>query len=126
MDVVAREKEIRFSSRTRQIGTQLLRERREHEAMRRLLAKLPDAMRDDPDVVQLKAMTRDLPVNIVQLIYRANIWEGGSRDYEFSGRTMAEHWAAGQDAVAATMDRSELVAQNILSGKSAAFDLTPR
>jgi NTE family protein len=126
MDVIAREKEIRFSSRTRQIGTQLLRERREHEAMRRLLAKLPDAMHDDPDVVQLKAMTRDLPVNIVQLIYRANIWEGGSRDYEFSGRTMAEHWAAGQDAVAATMDQSELVAQNILNGKSAAFDLTPR
>jgi NTE family protein len=126
MDVVAREKEIRFSSRTRQIGTQLLRERREHEAMRRILAKMPEAMRDDPDVVQLREMTRDLPVNIVQLIYRANEWEGGSRDYEFSGRTMAEHWAAGQNAVAATMDKSELVAQNIVNGKSAAFDLTPR
>jgi NTE family protein len=125
MDVFAREKEIRFSSRTRQVGDQLLRERREHETVRKVLAKLPEAMRDDPDVARLKAMTQDLPVNIVQLIYRANAWEGGSRDYEFSGRTMAEHWAAGQSAVAASIDKSELVASNILDGKTAAFDLTP-
>jgi len=71
-------------------------------------------------------MAREYPVNIVQMIYRANAWEGGARDYEFSARTMAEHWAAGEAAVASTIDRSELVAQNILDGRTAAFDLTPR
>jgi NTE family protein len=126
MDVMAREKEIRFSSRTRQISDQLLKLRTEREAIRRVLRKLPAGMHNDPDVVRLTEMAREFPVNIVQLIYRANAWEGGSRDYEFSARTMQEHWAAGEAAVAASIDRSELVAKNILDGRSAAFDLTPR
>lgn len=126
MDVMAREKEIRFSSRTRQISMMLLRLREERAAIRRLLAKLPEQMANDPDVVDLAARATEKAVNLVHLIYRANAWEGGSRDYEFSQRTMREHWAAGQAAVAATMDRSELLAKNISDGRDAAFDLTPR
>jgi len=126
MDVIAREKEIRFSSRTRQISDQLVKLRREREAIRRVLAKLPAGLHNDPDVRDLAEQAREFPVNIVQLIYRANHWEGGTRDYEFSARTMAEHWAAGEAAVAATIDRSDLMAQNIIDGRSAAFDLAPR
>lgn len=126
MDVVAREKEIRFSSRTRQISDQLMKLRKEREVIRRVLAKLPDGLHNDPDVTQLAALAHESPVTIVQLIYRANAWEGGSRDYEFSARTMEEHWSAGRAAVADTVDKSELVARNILDGKTAAFDLTPR
>ncbi|MBA3897738.1 MAG: patatin-like phospholipase family protein [Sphingomonadaceae bacterium] len=123
MDVMAREKEIRFSSRTRQVSDQLLKLRRERETIRKVLAKLPDAMHDDPDVAALTTLAQEYPVNVVQLIYRANAWEGGARDYEFSARTMAEHWAAGSEAVAATIDKSALVARNILDGRTAAFDL---
>jgi NTE family protein len=126
MDVIAREKEIRFSSRTRQVSDQLIASRREHEVARKVLSKLPDAMKDDPDVIKLGALIRDLPVSLVQLIYRANAWEGGSRDYEFSERTMREHWAAGEAAVAATIRNSELIAENILSGQTAAFDVASR
>ena len=64
-----------------------------------------------------------MPVNVVHLMYRANAWEGGARDYEFSARTMNEHWNAGRAAVAETVSRSEVVARNILDGKTAAFDL---
>ena len=53
MDVLARAKEIQFSSRTRQISDQLLKIRKEREAIRTVLAKLPDDMRDDPDVAVL-------------------------------------------------------------------------
>ena len=126
MDVIAREKEIRFSSRTRQVSDQLVKLRTEREAIRRVLKKLPEGMHNDPDVVRLTDMAREFPVNIVQLIYRANAWEGGARDYEFSARTMQEHWTAGEAAVAETISHSELVAQNILDGKTAAFDLMPR
>ena len=126
MDVMAREKEIRFSSRTRQVSDALIKLRREREAIRRVLRKLPEALRDDADVKRLADLAREYPVNVVQLIYRANAWEGGARDYEFSARTMAEHWAAGRDAVAATIDNSALVAQNISNGRTAAFDLIPR
>jgi len=126
MDVMAREKEIRFSSRTRQISDQMIKLRKEREAIRRVLRKLPAGMHNDPDVVQLKEMAQEFPVNIVQLIYRANKWEGGARDYEFSARTMAEHWAAGEGAVAETINQAGLIAQNIRDGKTAAFDLMRR
>lgn len=126
MDVMAREKEIRFSSRTRQVSDQLVRTRREHQMVRRLLDKLPPDMAADPDVVALAAMAREYHVNVVQLIYRANAWEGGSRDYEFSTRTMQEHIEAGRRAIAETMTQSELIARNIYDGETAAFDLTRR
>ena len=123
MDVAAREKEIRFSSRTRQVSDQVMRIRADREAVRKVLAKLPAEMRDDPDVQALAARSEEDPVNLVHLIYRANAWEGGSRDFEFSTRTMREHWQAGAEAVAETMANAQLVAANIETGKSAAFDL---
>jgi NTE family protein len=126
MDVAARAKEIQFSSRTRQVSDNLIRLRGERELIRRVLDKLPEAMADDPDVAALRASAREYAANVVQLIYRANAWEGGSRDYEFSARTMDEHWAAGRAAVAETMTHAGLVARNILDGKTAAFDLGGR
>ena len=126
MDVIAREKEIRFSSRTRQVSDGLLKLRKEREKIRKVLSKLPADMADDADVKALAALAEEFPVNVVQMIYRANAWEGGARDYEFSDRTMNEHWDAGREAVAATIKNSELIASNIVDGKTAAFDLTPR
>lgn len=124
MDVAARAKEITFSSRTRQITDQLMKLRKERELVRKVLAKLPPELREDKDVTQLTAMSAEQPVSLVHLIYRANAWEGGARDYEFSTRTMREHWEAGCEAVEATMDQAGLVAENILTGRTAAFDLT--
>jgi NTE family protein len=126
MDVMAREKEIRFSSRTRQVSDYLMRLRRDREVARKVLAKLPESMKNDPDVLTLTARSAEEPVNLVHLFYRANAWEGGSRDFEFSARTMCEHWNAGLEAVAETMANAQLVAENIETGKSAAFDLTVR
>ena len=123
MDVIAREKEIRFSSRTRQASQMALRESREREAIRALLDLLPPKLRDSSEARKLATFAADKPLNLVQLIYRANAWEGGSRDYEFSARTMREHWAAGHDAVTHAMANAQIVAENIATGKSAAFDL---
>ncbi|RYY33554.1 MAG: patatin-like phospholipase family protein, partial [Sphingomonadales bacterium] len=55
-----------------------------------------------------------------------NAWEGGSRDFEFSARSMREHWQAGGDDVARTMANARLIASNIADGRTAAFDLTKR
>jgi NTE family protein len=123
-DVIAREKEIRYSSRTRQISAERIRRRQDRQAMRRVLDKLPPELADDPDVADLRARSAELPVSLVHLIYRAYEWEGGARDFEFSARSMADHWSAGQAAVARTMARAQLVAENILDGKTAAFDLS--
>ena len=123
MDVIAREKEIRFSSRTRQVSQMAMHERGEREAIRDLLDLLPPELRHSREARTLARFAADKPLNLVQLIYRANAWEGGSRDYEFSARTMREHWAAGHDAVTHAMANAEIVAENIATGKSAAFDL---
>lgn len=125
-DVFAREKEIRFSSRTRQITNQFLKQRETCSAIRKLLDKLPGDLANDPDVAALDALAQEHAVNIVQLIYKTNAWEGGARDYEFSQRTMEEHWSAGRDAVAETISHGEVLARNIADGKTAAFDLNPR
>lgn len=126
MDVLAREKEIRFSSRTRQVTDELIRLRKERELIRKVLAKLPPALRKDSDVEALTAMAKEQPVSLVHLIYRANAWEGGSRDFEFSARTMREHWMAGETAVDETMANAEILAENVLTGRTAAFDLNKR
>lgn len=123
-DVLAREKEIRFSSRTRTVTDERMRLRREREAVRKVIAKLPAELRDDADVRALEALAAEQPLSLVHLIYRANAWEGGARDFEFSELSMREHWQAGRTAVAETMANARLVASNILDGKTAAFDLT--
>jgi NTE family protein len=125
-DVLAREKEIRFSSRTRQVSAERMRLRREREAIRKVLAKLPPELRDDPDVAALRAASNERPVSLVHLIYRANAWEGGSRDFEFSARSMREHWDSGRVDTARTMENAQLLAADIIDGRTAAFDLTRR
>jgi NTE family protein len=125
-DVLAREKEIRFSSRTRAVSDERLKLRQERQMVCKLLDRLPPELADDPEVQKLRARVTEFPVSLVQLIYRANAWEGGSSDFEFSARSMHEHWQAGRTAVAETMANAQLVAQNILDGKTAAFDLTQR
>ena len=123
MDVIAREKEIRFSSRTRQISQIAMRTSEEREAIRALLDKLPPEMGASREARTLAKFAADKPLNLIQMIYRANAWEGGSRDYEFSARTMREHWSAGRDAVTQARANAQFVAENIATGKSASFDL---
>lgn len=122
-DVWAREKEIRYSSRTRQITDEMVARRKQGQAIRAVLDKLPAKLDEDADVAKLRGFAEESAVNVVHLIYRANAWEGGARDYEFSRRTMEEHWAAGGAAVAETIRNGEVLAKNIVDGKSAAFDL---
>src|SRR5262249_62249431 len=65
-----------------------------------LLKRLPHELRHLPEVALLAAEADEKVCNIVQLIYRAKKYEGSAMDYEFSRRTMEEHWLAGyRDAV---------------------------
>ena len=126
MDVVAREKEIRYSSRTRAVSAERLKLRQERQAIRKLIARLPEDVRAEPEVAALANMADEPPLSLVHLIHRPNAWEGGSRDFEFSTRTMREHWAAGHRDVTETMAHSQILASNIIDGKTAAFDLARR
>jgi NTE family protein len=125
-DVWSREKDIRYSSRTRQVTDMLVRERKEHRAIGRVLAKLPPEMADDPDVKALAKIAGGRAVSIVHLIYRSHAWEGGARDFEFSRRTMLEHWKQGHEAIDMSVKNGQLLAKNIVDRRVAAFDLAPQ
>lgn len=124
-DVMSREKDIRYSSRTRQVTNYYMKLRKEHEALRNVLAMLPPEMAELPDVARVRALVEESAVNIVHLIYNVQNWESGMRDFEFSRSTMNTHWDQGTQAVEAVMRKGDLLARNILDGKTAAFDLAP-
>lgn len=103
-EVGAREKDIRFSSRTRMNTDIELQLEAVSRAASRLLAKLPPTLRNDPDA-RLLAELRPAcsSVDVVHLIYRTRPCEGDNKDYEFSRRSMREHWSAGRDDAARTL-----------------------
>ena len=95
-EVTEREKDIRYSSRTRMNTTIELQQQAIAQAARRLVEKLPPALRDDPDAKALAALRCEAEVAVVHLIYRSKHYESNSKDYEFSRLSMQEHWQAGR------------------------------
>ena len=94
-EVSTRLKEIQYSSRTRANSDRFRSTQKLRNALAELLAKLPEELRGAPEH-QLLAPEADRKVyNLIQLIYRPKSYEGGSKDYEFSRRSMEEHWNAG-------------------------------
>ena len=90
-EVNEREKDIRFSSRTRLNTTNELDRQVIAQAAKRLIAKLPAALRDDPDVRALARVRSEHAVDVVHLIYRSKHYESQSKDYEFS-RQLSAFW----------------------------------
>jgi len=107
-DTDVRAKEIRFSSRTRAATNNYKYTQRLRCALATLLARIPDELRDLPEVPLLAAEADDKVCNIVHLIYRAKKYEGSAKDYEFSRRTMEEHWLAGYRDAADTLSHREI------------------
>jgi NTE family protein len=101
--VTEREKDIRFSSRTRLNTDNEVQQQRIALAARRLLAKLPPALRNDPDARALAGLKREAGIAIVHLIYRSKHYESQSKDYEFSRLSMQEHWETGRADMAHTL-----------------------
>ncbi len=102
-EVGEREKDIRFSSRTRLGTTNELDRQVMAQAAQRLIARLPPSLKNDPDVRALSQMRSESAVDVVHLIYRSKHYESQSKDYEFSRLSMQEHWAAGSADMAHTL-----------------------
>src|SRR5215510_9591795 len=108
LDADVRAKEIRFSSRTR-AGIDLYKYAQKLRiAFAILLERLPDELRDLPEVALLTAEANKKVCNIVHLIYRSKKYEGSAKDYEFSRRTMEEHWLAGYRDAVHTLSHREI------------------
>lgn len=106
-DIQVREKEIRFSSKTR-AGTEHYKySQKLRVALANILAELPPELRNHPDARLLADEADDRVCNIVQLIYESKNYEGNSKDFEFSRRTMEEHWTAGYEDTVKTLAHPE-------------------
>ena len=95
LEAAEREKEIRFSSRTRMGTAAAMAEQKLRKAAMNLLTKLPTEMQNDPDVMILKDSAREAGITVMHLIKRATGTDSQSKDYEFSRLSMDEHWHEG-------------------------------
>jgi NTE family protein len=124
MQIDLRQKEIRYSSRTRLATDHFRRMQRLRRAAAKLLAQLPKALRGTPEAEMLAAEADEKVYNIIQLIYRAKSYEGSSKDYEFSRRTMEEHWTAGNDDASRTLAHEAVLQRPIALDGVFTFDLS--
>jgi NTE family protein len=123
LEVMTREKEIRYSSRTR-AGTDEFKHRQKlRTAVASLIEKLPEDLRNSPEAKLLRTPSDRKVYNIVHLIYRAKNYEGHSKDYEFSRLSMEEHWRAGCHDARRTLRHPEVLKRPTDHAGVLTFDL---
>jgi len=109
IEAETRQKEIRYSSRTRLATSQFKKKQILRRAAAQLLAKIPKELLQTPQAEMLAWEADEKVYNLVQLIYRTKHYEGTSKDYEFSRRTMEEHWRSGYNDAVRTLRHPEVL-----------------
>lgn len=102
-EVLQREKDIRYSSRTR-LNTDALQTLEELRlSAARLVRKLPPELLDDPDLIALTGIEQPGAIAIMHLINRPEMFQTHSKDYEFSRATVNDHWRSGREDAEASL-----------------------
>jgi NTE family protein len=109
IEVEVRQKEIVYSSRNRAATDQYQKMQKLRIAAANLIGQLPAQLQDSDDVKLLKQEADDKVCNIVHLIYRSQKYEGIAKDFEFSRRTMEEHWKTGYHNAKNTLANPEVL-----------------
>jgi NTE family protein len=124
LEAAEREKDIRYSSRTRLNTDKNKQVHNTRKALRDLIGKLPDYLRNDPSVAILCEAARENTVTVVHLIYRSKNYESSSKDYDFSRLAMVEHWVAGERDVYLSMRHKDWLEQPQSGETLKTYDLT--
>jgi NTE family protein len=122
-EVATRHKEIQFSSRTRASTAHFKSVHRVQRAIAALLRRLPADIEENDDLAILKSVASEKVYNIIHLIYRAQNYEGHSKDYEFSRLSMQDHWRAGYHDAIRTLRHPEVLARPTSLDGVFTFDL---
>jgi NTE family protein len=101
--VLTRQKEIQYSSRTRAASDRFRELQTLRHALARLIEKLPPELAESPEAAVLRPVAQTKVWNLIQLIYRSQEYEGDSKDYEFSRWSMQDHWRTGYHDTARTL-----------------------
>jgi NTE family protein len=124
LEATEREKDIRYSSRTRLITDANTKLHNTRKALRELIARLPEDLKNDPLVTALAEGAKENTVTVIHLIYKSKIFESGSKDYDFSRVGMVEHWRAGEEDVRVTMLHPECFMKPQAGETMVAYDVT--
>jgi NTE family protein len=124
LDAAEREKDIRFSSRTRMNTDKNRQIHNARMALRELIGKLPDYLKNDPSVEILREAAKENTVTVVHLIYRSKNYESSSKDYDFSHVGMVEHWGAGVRDVHLSMRHKDWLERPQSGETMMTYDLT--
>jgi NTE family protein len=124
LEAAEREKDIRFSSRTRMNTDKNKQIHNARMALRELIAKLPDDLKNDPSVEFLRKAAKESTVTVVHLIYRSKNYESSSKDYDFSHVGMVEHWGAGVRDVHLSMRHEDWLERPQSGETMVTYDLT--
>ena len=108
IDADVREKDIRFSSRSCAAIDHFKTTQRARHALRKALEAMPDNLRKSAEIERLETEADETSYNVVHLVYQAKSYEGVSKDYEFSRRTMEEHWRSGYEDASRAISRPEI------------------
>jgi NTE family protein len=124
LEAAEREKDIRFSSRTRMNTDKNKQIHNARKALRTLLEKLPEHLKNDPSVLFLCEAAKENTVTVVHLIYRSKNYESSSKDYDFSHVGMVEHWEAGVRDVHLSMRHEDWLERPQSGETMVTYDLT--
>jgi NTE family protein len=124
LEAAEREKDIRYSSRTRMNTDKNRQVHNTRVALRELIGKLPDYLKNDPSVEILCKAAKENTVTVVHLIYRSKNYESSSKDYDFSHIGMVEHWGAGVRDVHLSMRHKEWLERPQSGETMVTYDLT--
>src|SRR5882762_8298091 len=124
LEAAEREKDIRFSSRTRMNTDKNKQIHNARMAVRDLIGKLPDYLKNDPSVELLRKASRENTVTVVHLIYRSKNYESSSKDYDFSRVGVVEHWRSGERDVHLSMRHKEWLERPQSGETMVTYDLT--
>jgi NTE family protein len=120
--VAVRMKEIQYSSRTRSATESFRKLEKLRTAFNELLAQAAS-----PQARMLADASDPALYNIVELVYRSPTYEGQCKDFEFSRRTMQDHWRAGYKDAATTLAHEQVLTLPHVQDSPAIYDfLTPR
>jgi NTE family protein len=103
MEVTSRQKDIQYSSRTRAVTDHALRMQKMRQALQRMIERLPEAARKDPEIRAIADLARHRSHNIIHMIYQSKLHEGQSKDYEFGLSAMRAHWQSGLEDIRRTL-----------------------
>lgn len=109
-EVMARHKDIVYSSRTRHNTDIYRRANNLKTDLYKALLKIPEDQLSDHERAMRDSLA-DLPeITILQMIYQQKAYEGHAKDHEFSATSMREHWQSGLEDTRRTLQRRDWLA----------------